>query len=111
MFWPKNVLYPTASNKDNDKRKEEADHRPRPNRAYLQNTSNRLSKRGRTECGRDQYNDRKEHRYRARTPSANGGKKQNDEQYYVQRHFDAKAERSEERRVGKECRSRWSPYH
>ena len=24
---------------------------------------------------------------------------------------EAKAERSEERRVGKECRSRWSPYH
>ena len=24
---------------------------------------------------------------------------------------DANAERSEERRVGKECRSRWSPYH
>src|SRR5256885_3003329 len=24
---------------------------------------------------------------------------------------DAAAERSEERRVGKECRSRWSPYH
>src|SRR3989442_9577811 len=24
---------------------------------------------------------------------------------------DAEAERSEERRVGKECRSRWSPYH
>ena len=24
---------------------------------------------------------------------------------------DAKGERSEERRVGKECRSRWSPYH
>ena len=24
---------------------------------------------------------------------------------------DAKAARSEERRVGKECRSRWSPYH
>ena len=23
----------------------------------------------------------------------------------------AKKERSEERRVGKECRSRWSPYH
>ena len=23
----------------------------------------------------------------------------------------AKAKRSEERRVGKECRSRWSPYH
>ena len=25
--------------------------------------------------------------------------------------FDIPAERSEERRVGKECRSRWSPYH
>src|SRR3712207_8946655 len=25
--------------------------------------------------------------------------------------LDALAERSEERRVGKECRSRWSPYH
>ena len=25
--------------------------------------------------------------------------------------FQAGAERSEERRVGKECRSRWSPYH
>ena len=24
---------------------------------------------------------------------------------------EVKAERSEERRVGKECRSRWSPYH
>src|SRR2546422_3736202 len=24
---------------------------------------------------------------------------------------DARRERSEERRVGKECRSRWSPYH
>ena len=24
---------------------------------------------------------------------------------------DAKLQRSEERRVGKECRSRWSPYH
>ena len=24
---------------------------------------------------------------------------------------DAKIDRSEERRVGKECRSRWSPYH
>ena len=24
---------------------------------------------------------------------------------------DAAVERSEERRVGKECRSRWSPYH
>ena len=25
--------------------------------------------------------------------------------------FGAKVTRSEERRVGKECRSRWSPYH
>src|SRR5256885_15381108 len=25
--------------------------------------------------------------------------------------FNAEAARSEERRVGKECRSRWSPYH
>ena len=25
--------------------------------------------------------------------------------------FEAKLNRSEERRVGKECRSRWSPYH
>ena len=25
--------------------------------------------------------------------------------------FNAKTARSEERRVGKECRSRWSPYH
>ena len=24
---------------------------------------------------------------------------------------DGKVDRSEERRVGKECRSRWSPYH
>ena len=28
----------------------------------------------------------------------------------MRRSHDA-AERSEERRVGKECRSRWSPYH
>src|SRR2546430_13741919 len=26
-------------------------------------------------------------------------------------HFSFSSERSEERRVGKECRSRWSPYH
>ena len=26
-------------------------------------------------------------------------------------HADARTTRSEERRVGKECRSRWSPYH
>src|SRR2546425_11204350 len=29
----------------------------------------------------------------------------------VDRHAGAAAGRSEERRVGKECRSRWSPYH
>ena len=26
-------------------------------------------------------------------------------------HFGLYSQRSEERRVGKECRSRWSPYH
>ena len=26
-------------------------------------------------------------------------------------HFSSLCQRSEERRVGKECRSRWSPYH
>ena len=31
--------------------------------------------------------------------------------YYNLTNFYAGAERSEERRVGKECRSRWSPYH
>src|SRR2546422_9912082 len=29
----------------------------------------------------------------------------------AQREYGAFVERSEERRVGKECRSRWSPYH
>ena len=29
----------------------------------------------------------------------------------IARDSDISAERSEERRVGKECRSRWSPYH
>ena len=29
----------------------------------------------------------------------------------VEKHFELKQTRSEERRVGKECRSRWSPYH
>ena len=31
--------------------------------------------------------------------------------YGIVRRFGNNAERSEERRVGKECRSRWSPYH
>src|SRR2546422_4545812 len=30
---------------------------------------------------------------------------------HLTQHEDDEAERSEERRVGKECRSRWSPYH
>ena len=30
---------------------------------------------------------------------------------FLRKNGQAKAERSEERRVGKECRSRWSPYH
>jgi len=29
----------------------------------------------------------------------------------VQADHDMRVDRSEERRVGKECRSRWSPYH
>src|SRR5258706_9160249 len=33
----------------------------------------------------------------------------NDKEYFDTTHFFVK--RSEERRVGKECRSRWSPYH
>ena len=33
------------------------------------------------------------------------------ERYSFQLDLDAKVYRSEERRVGKECRSRWSPYH
>ena len=31
--------------------------------------------------------------------------------YFDPRHHEVLAKRSEERRVGKECRSRWSPYH
>ena len=30
---------------------------------------------------------------------------------FLQKNPDAAGNRSEERRVGKECRSRWSPYH
>src|SRR3989442_5734071 len=37
-----------------------------------------------------------------------GGRKLMDE-FYAQ--YNIKSQRSEERRVGKECRSRWSPYH
>ena len=39
-------------------------------------------------------------------PKAKGQKEQ---QHSV--HYNLKTTRSEERRVGKECRSRWSPYH
>ena len=31
--------------------------------------------------------------------------------HYIKRHLIFILTRSEERRVGKECRSRWSPYH
>ena len=31
--------------------------------------------------------------------------------FYSLNYNDVKTYRSEERRVGKECRSRWSPYH
>ena len=37
----------------------------------------------------------------------NGGEMQSDDAQLTEQ----TAERSEERRVGKECRSRWSPYH
>ena len=30
---------------------------------------------------------------------------------FILNHFQGEGYRSEERRVGKECRSRWSPYH
>ena len=29
----------------------------------------------------------------------------------IEKEYETKTIRSEERRVGKECRSRWSPYH
>ena len=39
-------------------------------------------------------------------------KKELDNKKFVVDHLlSTKRERSEERRVGKECRSRWSPYH
>src|SRR3712207_8253095 len=34
-----------------------------------------------------------------------------DEEFHSFREFAERLNRSEERRVGKECRSRWSPYH
>ena len=45
--------------------------------------------------GRDAYDD-----YMTQKQSYRSGKSE-----------DCKRKRSEERRVGKECRSRWSPYH
>ena len=35
---------------------------------------------------------------------------ESEKEFFTLRYFDD-ASRSEERRVGKECRSRWSPYH
>src|SRR5580698_2204246 len=45
-----------------------------------------------------------------RVPRAEG---QRQASRHIERHLviEARIERSEERRVGKECRSRWSPYH
>ena len=40
-----------------------------------------------------------------------GFKNINSEKIYHPRNLDFYSIRSEERRVGKECRSRWSPYH
>ena len=36
---------------------------------------------------------------------------QNEKTEKTEQEFDVVTTRSEERRVGKECRSRWSPYH
>src|SRR2546427_752987 len=45
-------------------------------------------------------------------PSASGFQRPGARPYTLTpRAFAAHLERSEERRVGKECRSRWSPYH
>src|ERR1019366_8194300 len=38
-------------------------------------------------------------------------RRQKERQCKIQRRQEEEAVRSEERRVGKECRSRWSPYH
>src|SRR2546427_9456758 len=40
-----------------------------------------------------------------------GNKIPDDMRATLEEHFGSVAARSEERRVGKECRSRWSPYH
>ena len=45
----------------------------------------------------------------AATGKANNAQKQ--EGQAAVKLIEAATERSEERRVGKECRSRWSPYH
>ena len=34
-----------------------------------------------------------------------------DRNHYIPNNYQVELTRSEERRVGKECRSRWSPYH
>ena len=50
--------------------------------------------------GWQEYNEKNENS----SDSQKGAENMNVEQDYIMR-------RSEERRVGKECRSRWSPYH
>src|SRR5256885_16014283 len=42
---------------------------------------------------------------------AGGGKQRDREKCGIAKHGPNAEPRSEERRVGKECRSRWSPYH
>ena len=50
--------------------------------------------------------------YHGRPVAIVGHQKGRDTQQKLRRNFGMpKPERSEERRVGKECRSRWSPYH
>src|SRR5258707_5551616 len=63
--------------------------------------------------GHAEYVEEYEHRLVAGRPDAevhhlNGNKADNGRENLL---ILTKEERSEERRVGKECRSRWSPYH
>src|SRR5256885_9545145 len=47
----------------------------------------------------------------AKQPASTNRRKRGGNQMIVRRSLLAAGLRSEERRVGKECRSRWSPYH
>src|SRR5256885_7381766 len=53
------------------------------------------------------HHDRARNRYHLRTATAPEGQEERQKKAQA----DTDTHRSEERRVGKECRSRWSPYH